>query len=250
MPVGPKRLPFFEHLAELRHRIIVVGVAVLVGAMVMYYFTDPILDVLLEPIKAYLPNGKLTVFGPFEAFTFRFKVALYASIVVTSPIILYQFFAFFLPALKPNEQKWILPTVASALVLFLSGNLFCYEVVLGPAIQWSVAQGGDFVQSLPSADRFLNGITLMMLGFGVAFQLPVVVFYLVGFGVIPYAKMRANWRYVYVTLMIVAAMATPDWNPLTMAALYGALIGLYEGSLALVRVVFGRRIREQALAEG
>lgn len=247
MPIGPKRIPFFDHVAELRQRLIVIALTLFIGSTVLYFrpFFEPIIGFILAPIRDMIPGGALNVFGPFETFTFRFKVSLFAAIVVFSPIIIWQVMAFFLPALKPNERKWVVPTFFAAVVLFLSGAGFAYGVIMKPAFDFMFTQGGELVHIVPSADKFLTGITLLMVGFGLAFEIPIVVFYSVGFGLIPYKKLRSNWRYVYSVLAIIAAVATPDWSPVTMGALGGSLVLLYEGSLALARVAFAKRIREQ-----
>lgn len=247
MPVGPKRLPFLQHVAELRQRLVIVVAVLLVGSTVLYFrpFFDPIMSFILAPIRGMIPTGALTVFGPFESFTFRFKVSLFAAIVVFSPVIIWQVMAFFLPALKPNERKWVIPTFVAAVLLFLAGAGFSYGVIMKPAFQFMFTQGGSLIKILPSADRFLTGITLLLVGFGMAFEIPIVVFYAVGFGLIPYKKLRGSWRYVYTALAVVAAVATPDWSPITMGALGGALVVLYEGSLLLARFAFAKRIREQ-----
>lgn len=246
MPIGPKRLPFFEHIAELRQRLVIIAIVLLVGSTVLYFdfFFWPILAWILAPIKHLLPNG-LNTFGPFETFTFRFKVAFFASIVVFSPIIIWQVMAFFLPALKPNERKWLFPTFVAAVLLFLGGAAFAYYVIMRPAFEFMFQQGGELITVIPSADKFLGGIGLLLVGFGVSFEIPIVVFYSIGFGLIPYRKLRENWRYVYAGLAIVAAVATPDWSPWTMGGLAVSLLALYEGSLALARVAFAKRIREQ-----
>jgi len=247
MPIGPKRLPFFEHIAELRWRLAVVLGVLSVGATALY--VDPfytwIMNWLLAPIRDFLPGGHLNVLGPFETFTFRFKVSLFASIVLFSPVIIWHVMAFFLPALKKNERRWVVPTFFAAVVFFLSGAYFAYAVIMEPAFQFMFAQGNDLVQLLPAADKFLTGIGLLLVGFGLAFELPIVVFYAIGFGLIPYRKLRAGWRYAYSGLAIVAAVATPDWSPVTMGLLGASLIVLYEGSLIFSRFVFAKRIREQ-----
>ena len=250
MPIGPKRLPFFQHLAELRQRMVIIILTIVVGSSVLYFdpFFSVILGWVLAPIDQLIPGGKLNVFGPFESFTFRFKVALFASIVVFSPVIIWQIMAFFLPALKPNERKWFVPSFAASVLLFVSGAAFAYYVIMTPAFTFMFAQGGDLVSLIPSADKFLTGIGLLLVGFGMAFEIPILVFYAIGFGLIPYAKLRENWRYVYTGLAIIAAVATPDWSPVTMGALGGSLLALYEGSLVLARIVFSKRIKEQQLA--
>jgi len=242
-------MPFMEHLDELRKRIVVIAVTLGVSAMVLYIWSWEILDFIMAPVKPVLGDNMLNVFSPFEPFTFRFKVALYGAIVVTSPIIIWQVLAFFLPALRPKEQRYFVPTFFVGVALFLVGNWFAYAIILEPAIEWMLGQLGGGVDIVPSAPLFLSGITLLMLGFGLAFELPVVVFYLIAFGIIPYRKMRQNWRIAYVVLLVVASIATPDWSPVTMGLLFAALIGLYEGSLLLARVVLSKRIAEQKAAE-
>lgn len=248
MPIENKRLPFFEHIAELRQRLVIIVATLFIGSTVLYFdpFFEPIMAFILAPIQDMLPAGGLTVFGPFETFTFRFKVAFFASIVIFSPIIIWQIMAFFLPALKPKERKWLVPTFAAAVALFLGGAAFAYGIIMRPAFTFMFAQAGDMVTLLPAADKFLTGILLMLMGFGLAFEIPILVFYSIGFGLIPYKKLRQNWRYVYSGLAVIAAIATPDWSPVTMGALGGSLVVLYEASLLLAKFAFAKRIKEQA----
>ncbi len=249
MPISPQRLPFFQHLAEFRQRLVIMIITVAVGSSILYFdpFFSAILAWLLAPLDSLIPGGQLTVFGPFETFTFRFKVSLFASIVIFSPILIWQILAFFLPALKPKERRWFLPSFAATVLLFLGGAAFAYYVIMTPAFEFMFAQGGDMVSLLPAADRFLTGIGLLLVGFGIAFEIPIVVFYSIGLGFIPYKKLRESWRYVYSALAVVAAVATPDWSPVTMGALGGSLVVLYESSLLLARIVFSKRIKEQAM---
>ncbi len=240
-------MPFFEHIAELRQRLVIIAITLFVGSTVLYF--DPMFSAILEwilaPIQPMIPGGKLNVFGPFETFTFRFKVSFFAAIVIFSPIIIWQVLAFFLPALKPRERRWVVPTFMVAVLLFLAGAGFAYGVIMKPAFEFMFAQGGDLVAMIPSADRFLTGIGLLLVGFGLAFEIPIAVFYAIGFGLIPYRKMRENWRYSYTALAVIAAVATPDWSPITMGALGASLLVLYEGSLLFARVAFAKRIKEQ-----
>lgn len=271
MPIGPKRMPFLSHLAELRHRILVIAVTIGVGAMVAYVFTPTVLQWLFQPIAQYLPSSSLNIFGPFEAFTFRFKLATYAALVLTSPIWLYQLLAFFLPALKPEERKWFWPTFVAILVLFLGGNLFCHYVVLKPSFEWLLAQttGGIDLRKLlylwfhigspetagtvvklsviANAQQFLGGMMIMMIAFGAIFQLPVLLFFLLYTGILKYSVLRKNWRYAYVVLVAFATLSTPDWSPVTMGSLFVACVVLYEGTMALARVTLRQKIKHQAL---
>lgn len=247
MPISPRDMPFFQHFVELRKRATISLAAVLILSFIFYEdrIYGFLLKILLHPIAEYIPQGGLTVLGPFETLTFRFKIAVIAALIVSAPLIIYQIFAFLAPGLKPNERKWIFPTVGAAIVLFISGALFAYFVVMGPAFEWMAAQGAGYINSIAAAGPYLSGISLMLLGFGIGFELPLVVFYLIGFSIIPYDAIRGGWRYAYVGIVIVAAVATPDWSPWTMGGLSLALIILYEGSLLLSRLVFKKKIAEQ-----
>ncbi|NTU89507.1 MAG: preprotein translocase subunit TatC, partial [Actinobacteria bacterium] len=112
MPVGPARMPLFDHLGELRRRLVIIVVSLIIAACILYIVTPQIIDFLVAPIAPYLPQGSeiLVVLNPLGGFTIRFKVAFFAAAIVCSPIILWQLLAFFLPALKPSERKWFLPT--------------------------------------------------------------------------------------------------------------------------------------------
>lgn len=257
MPIGPKRMPFLDHIAELRWRLLIIAAAVAVLSLATYPFAfegpagrPGILGFLLLPIQDLLPaSGKLVLSGPFQGFTFRFKVSMWAAVILAMPVIIWQVFAFFLPALRPRERKWFLPTVASMLALFVAGLAFCYFVIMRPAFTWMLAQGSSAVTtSLPFADQWAGGIMLLLLAFALAFQVPVIIFYLIAFNIVPYKVFRQNWRYAYLLLAVFAAVATPDWSPVTMGSLFGALILLYEASLLLAKVVFSKRQEAEALA--
>lgn len=252
MPIGPKRLPFFEHLSELRSRLIVIVAAVGVASLALYTWAWEVYDFVMKPVLPLLAERgvpDLVTLGPFEGFTLRFKVAMYASVVVVSPIIIWQIMAFFLPALKPKERRYIIPTFIAMLTLFLGGIVFAYQVVAPTGFEWMIDQLGGSVSLMADANRWFSGVTLLLLAFGVGFQLPVIVFYLLIFNIIPYAKLRQNWRVAYVIIMIVAAVATPDWSPVTMGALFGALVLLYEASMLLARGVLNKRIAQQRALE-
>lgn len=250
MPVGPARMPLFDHLGELRMRLVRI-IACLAIAVVVFYMATPIMgQFLLLPIADFLPQdasgfASLQAIDPFEAFGTRFKISIWASVVACSPIILWQILAFFLPALKPSERKWFIPTFAAAVGLFIFGTIFCYLVILNPAFEWLTDQANGLGTVAPRMSSYIDMIIKFELGFGVAFELPLIVFYLVIFDVIPYKKLRNSWRTVYVVLMVVSAMATPDASPVTMLLMFAALVVLYEGSLLIARLVLSKRIKKQ-----
>ncbi|MBO7702422.1 MAG: twin-arginine translocase subunit TatC [Eggerthellaceae bacterium] len=249
MPIGPARMPLMEHLGELRMRLVRIVVVLLVAVVVFYLAAPTVINILIWPISDFLPvneNGQqLNVIGSIDPFTIPFKVSFWTSIVATSPFILWQILAFFLPALKPSERKWFIPTFAVAVALFIAGTVFCYFIILHPAFQWLTSQTNGWGTLLPDAASYIDIIIGFEIGFGVAFELPIVIFYLVIFNIIPYHKLRASWRYVYVALIVFSACVTPDANPVTMLLLFAALVALYELSLLISRVVLAKRIKRQ-----
>ena len=250
MPIGPARMPLMEHLGELRMRLVRIVVVLLVAVCVFYLAAGTMGQFLLLPIADFLPKSEdgtvsLSFLNAFDPFTVKFKIAFWMSVVATSPIILWQFLAFFLPALKPNERKWFIPTFVAGVALFIFGTVFCYLIILHPAFQWLTAQTSDLGEVLPKAANYVDVIIKFEIGFGVAFELPIVIFYLVIFNIVPYKKLRSSWRFVYIGLMVFSAMVTPDANPVTMLLMFAALVALYEGSLLLARVVLAKRIKKQ-----
>ena len=243
-------MPLLEHLGELRMRLVRIVVVLLVAICVFYLATPTVSQFLLAPIADFLPadeNGlaQLTVLDPFEGFGVRFIIALWTAIVATSPVILWQLLAFFLPALKPKERKWFVPTFAAAVALFMFGTVFCYLIILHPAFQWLTDQATGFASLTARAETYIDIIIKFELGFGFAFELPLIVFYLVIFDVVPYKKLRGAWRGVYVGLLVISAMVTPDASPVTMLLMFAAMAVLYEASLLIARVVLRKRIKKQ-----
>ena len=254
MPIGPARMPLMEHLGELRMRLVRIVVVLIVAVCVFYLAAGTMGQFLMLPIAEFLPHAEdgtveLSFLNAFDPFTVKFKIAFWMSVVATSPIILWQMLAFFLPALKPNERKWFIPTFAAAVALFIFGTVFCYFVILHPAFQWLTNQVTGLGTISPNAASYVDVIIKFEIGFGIAFELPIVIFYLVIFNIVPYHKLRASWRYVYVGLMVFSAMVTPDANPVTMLLMFAALVALYELSLLIARIVLRKRIEKQQKEE-
>lgn len=239
-------MSLMDHLGELRMRLVRIVVSLLIACLVFYMATPTIAQFLLAPVADFMPqdangNALLNVLGAFDAFAVRFSISLWAALVATMPIILWQVMAFFLPALKPKERKWFVPTFFAAVALFIFGNVFCYCVILHPAFEWLTDQASGFAAVLPEAGSWVDIIIKFEIGFGLGFEMPLLVFYLVMFNIIPYEKLRSSWRGVYVGLLVFSAMVTPDASPVTMGLMFAAMIGLYEISLLVARVALRRR---------
>jgi len=242
-------MPFLEHIGEFRKRLVVIVIIIFVGSLALYNWGWDLYDLLMKPVLVHLGDQPSITTNPFELFAMRFKMAFFASVVITSPITIYQLMSFFLPALKPKERRWFLPTFFAMVFFFAMGVTFCYMVVLEPGFGWLLSQGSESVQMLPKASEFFRGVTLFLFGFGLGFETPVIVFGLVLMNIIPYEKLRANWRISYVVIMIVASIATPDWSWVTMLSLFSAMLVLYEGALLAARIVLRKRIAAEKAAE-
>ncbi len=238
MPIGPARMPLMDHLGELRRRLTIIVVSVIATALVVYAATPVLIDIMMDPIQSVLPEGaRLMVLTVLGGFTIRFKVAMFFGVIISAPIIIWEVMGFFLPALKPREQKWVVPTVAAMVFLFIFGMVFCYVVIQQAALGWMIDQITDFATVAPDAEDYLNIIMLLEIGFGFAFQLPLVIFYLSIFHLVPYKVFRQQWRLIYVGLLIISSVVTPDASPVTMILMFAALVSLYEIALAVARYI-------------
>jgi sec-independent protein translocase protein TatC len=247
MPIGPARMPLFDHIGELRRRLTIVVVSVLVCAVVIYFATPSLIELMIDRISEYMNGGQLYVFTALGGFTIRFKVACFFAVIVCTPIIIWEIMAFFLPALKPSERKWVVPTVAAMVALFFLGMVFCYFVIQSAAFGWLLGESQAFATTLADAEDYLNIYMMLEIGFGIAFQLPLVIFYLSILHIVPYKTFRAQWRYIYVGLMVLSAIVTPDASPVTMILMFAALIALYEVALAVARYIIIARDGKAAL---
>lgn len=247
MPIGPARMPIMDHLGEFRRRLTIIVVSVIVCSLIVYFATPTLIELMVDQIRGAMRGGDLYVFSALGGFTIRFKVAVFFSVIICCPIIIWEIMAFFLPALKPSERKWVVPTVAAMVFLFFLGMIFCFFVVQPAAFGWLLDQTFEFAQSMANAEDYLNIYMLLEIGFGIAFQLPLVIFYLSILHIVPYKTFRQQWRFVYVALMALSAVVTPDASPITMILMFAVLIALYEAALAVARYIIIARDGKAAL---
>lgn len=228
-----KRMSFLEHLEELRRRLLACIIAVLVGSAVCWLFAYQILDILTRPVG----DLELHYLGIMEPFMAKFKIAVFGGVCLTVPIIIYQLLAFVAPGLKKKEKRYVYPLLFFLVVLFAAGVAVSYFYVLPLGAQWLLGQAeGKLTQTL-TVSQYVSFAALFLLAFGVAFETPLVVWALVKLGVVSPQSLRKNWRVAYIIILIIAAMATPDWSIPPMVILAGSMILLYELSILLARVL-------------
>lgn len=251
-----------DHLYELKHRLGLALLGLLGGCVLGFLWFQwrvgpiPSLGDLLTGPYCALPAStrltgescKLIQTQPFEAFLMQFKVGLAAGAVLTSPFWLYQIWAFVTPGLYEKERKFTRIFVMCASVLFIAGAVLAYYVVpKGLAVL--VSFGGDEVITALSISSYISFVLVMLLIFGVSFELPLVITMLNRIGVLPYRNLKKWRRGIIFTLFVFAAIATPGTDPIGMLALAGAMTVLFELATQIARI-HDRRKEREAVADG
>ncbi len=237
------KLGFIEHLEEFRRRILVAFFSLVVAVCVGYVFSWDILDFVKQPAdKAGIPLNLYyqTVLEPFMV---RFKVAMYAALVITLPVILYEIIAYIAPALRKREKKLMFTALFFIIVFFLAGVAFCYLYILPVGLKWLVGQAGGRLTPVLMAGQYVSVMALLMLAVGLSFETPLVVWLVVRLGIVTPQKLHKNWRYAVIVSLAFAALITPDWNPITMLLVAAPMFFLYEGSILFA--MLGKRSAEK-----
>ena len=239
-----------EHLRELRKRITYAAVAFLVVSIGAFFLYEPILELLRGPLcsldERFLgPQGCQLVFTRVSgAFAFRLKVTSLAGIFLSSPVWLYQIWAFITPGLKSKEKKYALPFLLSAVILFIVGGVVAY-LTLPTGLRLLMTIGGEGLVAFLEADRYLSFVGLMMLGFGVMFELPIFLFFLGLVGVLSVEQLRRNRKVALIAIVALSAVVTPSQDPFTLLALAVPLYLMYEGAILALRLVNRRKARNK-----
>ncbi len=229
--MAEKHLTFFEHLEELRQRLIVTIICVMAVAAVAYFFSDWLILFLRKPAGPI----RLNFLSPLEPFMARLKVSVFAGVVIASPVVFYQILAYLSPALRKKEKRFLFPAVAMVVAFFALGVTIGYVYIVPISIKWLMGQAGTVMHPMLTIDDYIKFITLFLLAFGVGFETPVVIMVLIKLGIVPYKTIRENWRFAYIIILSVAAVATPDWSLPPMLILGGCMIVLFELSMLVAR---------------
>jgi sec-independent protein translocase protein TatC len=243
VPRGPvsheDRLTLIEHLDELRSRIVIAIVAFGVALGLCFWQNHLLLKVVNHPIPGH--KQPLT-FGVAEPFTTTLMVSAYFAILIALPVLLYELYAFVLPAFSPNERKIAFPLLLMVPFLFVAGAVFAYFVIIPAALKFLLHFNADEFNTQLRARDYYSFVTLTMISAGVVFQLPVGVLGLVRMGVTTPQKLRKNRRYAFLACAVVAA-ALPGVDPVSMLIEMVPLVLLYELSILLARA-FGQPASE------
>lgn len=225
------------HLAELRKRLVICVLCVILFFFISFGFWENILHFMIAPLKSVLPAGSDVIFTQVtEPFFTAMKVSFFASLLVSLPVVFYQAWLFVAPGLYDNEKKYILPFVSSASAMFLIGCAFCYYFVIPTATNFLVAFGGKMFTAMPKIEEYVDFFAKLAIAFGISFELPVITFFLAKLGIITDKSLSSFFRYAIVIIFIFAAIMTPP-DILSQLLLAGPLIGLYALSIYIAKLV-------------
>lgn len=239
------RLTVVEHLDELRQRIVVCLAALAVAFGLCFWQSDLLLEIATDPLPS--DHDRLITFGVTEPFTTTLTISVYAALILSLPVLLYQLYAYVLPAFSRAERRVALPILLMAPLLFAAGVAFAYFVVLPPATEFLLGFNDEQFNVQVRARDYYGFFAMTMLAGGLVFQLPLALIALTRLGIVSVDQLRANRRYAYLGLAVLAA-ALPGVDPISMLIEMVPLLALYELSILLARL-FDRRGAAGGLAE-
>lgn len=228
----PADMTLLGHLQELRGRLMKCTAAVVVGAIAVWIFYNPIFDFLAQPYCDLQQQSDLDctflATNPLQPFSVKLTLSGYGGVILALPVILYQMGRFVLPGLYPNEKRALAPYLVVATFLLFAGLVLAYSF-LPRALDVLVNDlGGDRFQAFFQADEYLSFFTKMLLAFGIAFQLPVVLVFLQLVGIVQPETLKSNRRVALLLVVVLAAIITPTGDPFTLAVLAVPMYLFYE----------------------
>jgi sec-independent protein translocase protein TatC len=231
------RMPLMDHIRELRNRVIKIALVLVAGMIIGFIFFTPVWHFIEHPLCATTIRGhtgcnnlgtnKLVLNGPLDAFYLRVKVALVVGVILSSPVWLYQIWAFIAPGLYTRERRWGYIFVGTAVPLFLIGNVLAY-LSLGRSMHYLLGLTPAHVDNLIQVDLYMSFVMTIMLAFGIAFEVPLLIIMLNLAGILTHERFRKWRRMLLFGVFLIAGMANPSPDPITMLILGGACAVLVE----------------------
>ena len=227
-----KELSLIQHLAELRTRLIIAAMGVAATTVVSFFFATDVIKFLEAPAHLGKP---LQIISPTEGFTTYMRVALFTGIALAMPLILYEIYAYIDPALHPGERRFVLSLGPFILLLFVGGMAFCYYVLLPNAIQFLFTFGSEVFEASPRASEYISFVTTFILGVGIVFEMPVIIFGLVKAHVVQRTWLTKQRRYAFLLVFVLGALITPTPDPFNQSLVAIPIYLLFELGLLLAR---------------
>lgn len=233
-------LTFWDHIDELRKRLLRSFLFVGLGAAAGFYLSPNAQDFLMEPFRKSVP-GTLSLLGPSDGFVIQIKIALLLGVLIASPFVAWQIYGFVSPALRRKEKLWLWPIATISTVLFWGGVIFAW-LILPAALEFlgSFAEVG--LQNFWSLNSYVSLVLFLLLAFGIIFQLPLIMGVLIATGLVGSAFFRKHRRIAIVLIFIISAFATPTTDALTMSLMVAPMIVLYELAIWVGVAIEKRRL--------
>lgn len=246
--VAAAEMPFLDHLEELRWRLIYSLAAFAVGMVVAFALVSKVdvIGFLQQPVRPYLNGHKLVFTHPGDVFGIVLNASLVLGLVLASPVIVYQIWAFLSPALYTHEKRVVVPVLLGAVLLFMAGVALAYYMVLPLTLSFLLTFQTNALEPMITAGDYFGFATSMSLALGAVFELPILILALTALGLVTPALLNRFRRHAVVACVVAAAFITPGSDPLSMMALAGPLYLLFELSVILSLVVHRRRQRREA----
>ena len=242
------KIPFTDHLEELRERIIKSFIAVAIGFVVCYGFKEKLFEIITHPLISVMEKGDQLIFtGLPEAFFTYLKVAFLGGLILAGPVIIYQFWMFVAPGLYKNERRVMVPIVILSTFFFIGGALFGYFIVFPWGFKFFLSFASESIKALPSMKEYLSFATKLLLAFGLVFELPIVITFLARLSLVTVPFLRENRKYAVLLFFVGAAMITPP-DVVTQIMMAFPLMLLYEISI-WGAIMFGQKEDEDAEEE-
>jgi len=230
------RMTFLEHLEELRHRLVISAAGIAGGFFLCWWKAKEIFHFLSKPVLDVLPPGtKLAYTQLTEPFMLYVNIALLAGVFVASPVLLHQLWLFIAPALYRHEKKWVAPFVVISVLFFVGGGAFGYFVAFPMVAKFLVTAGEDFMPVI-KIDDYLDILSKILLGMGLVFETPILIFFLARIGVVTERWLLAKFRYAVLIIFILAAVITPTPDIPTQCAFALPMCALYLLGVAMAWV--------------
>jgi|ERR1700739_3232099 len=245
------KMSFFEHLVELRKRLINSAIAICAGAMVGVAVSPKVIGFIVRPMQAALHkvnlDDKLIYTKPTGYLEMVITMGIYIGVVLAAPFVLYQVWLFIAPGLYRHEKRAVSTFVFSTFFLFVAGISFGYYVMLPYVLNFLIGFQGPF-RPLISINEYFDFILIVLLGLGVVFELPVLIFFLALFGIVTPQFLWKNIRYAILIIAVLAAIITPTPDALTMLIFMAPMLGLYLLGIGVAAVVVRNKEKRAAMA--
>ncbi len=244
-------MSLMEHLEELRKRIVHSAIYLGVGFFVAFYFREQLYGIVQAPLtKLHMPINKLNFFHPMDAMNLYIQVGLIGGAILASPFILYQVWLFIAPGLYQKEKRFVIPFMAATMGLFLAGASFGYFFVLPGALKILILGFGSRFNPVISIEDYTGFFLSIILGLGVSFELPILIFFLALFGIVSPKFLWKNIRYAILAVFLVAAIICPSPDPGTMCIYAVPMLALYVVGIGVAWWVHPSRKRKAKEAAG